>query len=123
MYLLLILFVSIYTIQLINENTNLKNKKIIKDYSDIWCQEYNLKQMIYYEREKHLFHTICDILYQEHLKYEIKQIIDTNWDFQEKECLYFNDDEIKKILKNIPKSIKDLDYIRHQWIIKNYIYN
>jgi hypothetical protein len=81
--------------------------------------------MIYYEREKHSFHTICDILYpdQEHLKYEIKQIIDTNWDFKEKECLYLNDDEIKKILKNIPKSMKDLDYLRHQWIIKNYIYN
>jgi hypothetical protein len=99
----------------------------MKNHFNIWCEENNIKQKIQNEFMKKKFHTMCDILYpdQEYhtMKFILKQSIDTTWYYQEKECLVLNDDEIKNAIIKTPRSMKKLDHLKHQWVIKNIIYN
>jgi hypothetical protein len=117
--------VTICSIIYINDKIIFDNKQIMKKHFNIWCEENNMKQMKYYERARQSFHTMCDILYpdQEYLKSILKQSIDTSWDYQEKECLVLNDDEIYNSIIKTPRSMKKIDHLKHNWIIKNYIYN
>ena len=125
LYLFWFLFVTFYSIFFIYDNIISDNKKIMKNHFNIWCEENNIKQMKYYERARQSFHTMCDILYpdQEYLKSILKESIDNSWNYQEKECLDLNDDEIYKALLKTPRSMKKLDHLKHHWVIKNYIYN
>jgi len=126
-YLFCFLYITIYSILFIHDNIIENNKKIMKNHFNIWCEENNIKQKIQNEFMKKKFHTMCDILYpdQEYhtMKFILKQSIDTTWYYQEKECLVLNDDEIKNAIIKTPRSMKKLDHLKHQWVIKNIIYN
>lgn len=125
LYLLWFLFVTCYSILFIYDNIIFENKQVVKKHFNIWCEESNIKLKIQSELMKQSFHTLCDILYpdQEYLKSILKESIDTSWDYQEKECLVLNDDEIYNAIIKTPRSMKKIDYIKHMWMIKNYIYN
>jgi hypothetical protein len=120
-YLFTSIFVTTYSILFIYDKIILNNEQIMKSHFNIWCEENNIKQKIHNELMKQSFHTMCDILYfdQEYLRFEIKQSIDSSWDYQEKECLDLNDDEIINGIKKTPRSMKKLDYLKHKWVIKN----